>query len=154
MGYNGNKTHGMSKTPIYRLWASMITRCHYEGAINYKHYGGRGIKVCERWKKSFAAFYEDMGDRPGKNYSLDRIDNNGDYYKENCRWAEIKIQRRNRRNNIYITYNGKTQIIQDWAKEFNIYPAAIKYRLDNNYPTEKLFKGSTYKKNLNSKNNE
>jgi len=115
---NIKKTHGLSKCKTYKTWSHMIQRCENSKRIKYKDYGGRGIKVCERWHK-FENFYEDMGERPDKT-TLDRIDNNKGYYKENCRWATSKQQSRNKRNNINYTYNGKTQCLTDWARELNI----------------------------------
>ena len=88
--------HGMYGTRVYRTWNMMIQRCHNERNPNFKHYGGRGIVVCDQWRKSFAAFYADVGDRPeGK--SLDRIDNDRGYEPGNCRWATQAEQRRNTR---------------------------------------------------------
>ena len=88
-------THGLSKTRIYRIWSSMIVRCENPKAINYPRYGGRGIRVCERWHK-FANFLEDMG-IPSDDLSIDRIDNDGNYCKENCEWASASQQNKNRR---------------------------------------------------------
>ena len=110
---NLNKTHGMSKTPTYISWKSMLTRCYNENILEYKDYGGRGIKVCDRWRYSFENFYIDMGIRPGLDYSLDRKDVNGNYEPNNCRWLDKLSQTRNTRfqlnpmNGIRKTASGK-----------------------------------------------
>jgi hypothetical protein len=87
------------KTPTYRSWGNMIKRCEQPKATGYKYWGGRGIKVCERWRNSFQNFLDDMGERP-EGLSLDRIDSNGNYEPGNCRWATISQQNSNKRHRI------------------------------------------------------
>jgi hypothetical protein len=110
----GGFTHGMTKTRIYRVWCQMRRRCSTPNDRGWHLYGGRGITVCERWQ-SFNRFYADMGDPPPST-SLDRIDNDGPYSPENCRWATNAEQARNKRSNVFLTYGGITQTITDWAR--------------------------------------
>jgi hypothetical protein len=86
--------HGMSRSPLYKIWSSMKNRCICPTATHYYRYGGRGIKVCDRWQQ-FENFYKDMGERP-EGLTLDRIDNDGDYSKENCRWVSHQENCQNR----------------------------------------------------------
>lgn len=120
-------THGFSKTRLYRIWRSMLSRCTNINNSQYKNYGDRGIMVCDRWKK-FENFKEDMYDSylkhiekyGKKNTTIDRIDVNGNYCKENCRWATQKEQANNRRNNHYITYNNETHTLKEWSEILGI----------------------------------
>jgi hypothetical protein len=111
----GVRTHNMSKSVEYKTYKRIITRCYNTKNKRYHDYGGRGITVCDRWLESFENFYEDMGDRPSKDHSIDRINNNKGYSKDNCRWVTNKIQSRNKRNTVYITIDGKTLSISDWV---------------------------------------
>jgi len=112
--------HGSKSNKTYKTWVEMKLRCTNPNNTAYMNYGGRGIKVCDRWINSFENFLTDMGERPSTNYSLDRIDHNGDYCPENCRWATRKEQCNNRRSNIMITYKGRTQSLKLWCDEFGL----------------------------------
>jgi hypothetical protein len=117
----------------------MIYRCTNSNAKNYKDYGGRGITVCDRWlgKNGFINFLIDMGEPPGPGYSIERINNNLGYFKENCRWATPKEQARNTKRNHLITYNRKTQCIAAWAEELGMKYHAILARIKRGWTIEK-----------------
>jgi hypothetical protein len=106
------------KSKSYNTWAGMVDRCNNPNHPAYKYYGGRGIKICHRWLK-FENFLEDMGDKP-IGHSIDRINPDGNYSKENCRWATDLQQKNNTRRNVMITHEGRTQSLADWAREFGI----------------------------------
>lgn len=92
------KRHGLRSIPEYDVWNGMKARCYDRGHISYKNYGGRGIKVCDRWRKSFIAFLGDMGKRPFPKAQIDRRDNDGDYKSDNCRWSSCTVNVRNSRS--------------------------------------------------------
>ena len=102
------ETHGMTGTKVHRTWCQMRRRCLDKNSKNYFRYGGRGIKICDRWLESFENFYADMGEPPSIKHSIDRINNNGNYEPSNCRWATNKQQNRNYSKNIDITIDNKT----------------------------------------------
>lgn len=114
--------HGKSNSPTFIRWRSMKSRCYYPKNVGYPNYGGRGIKVCDRWlgEHGFENFLADMGEVPGREYSLDRIDVNGDYTPENCRWATWKEQSNNKRTNRKFTHNGRTQTATEWCDELGL----------------------------------
>ena len=113
-------THNQTHSPEYSVWSDMKTRCLNPKSTYYKNYGGRGIKICERWIDSFENFLADMGKRPSSNYSIDRIDNDGNYEPKNCQWKTNKEQNNNRRSNINFTYQNKTQTISQWCEQVGI----------------------------------
>lgn len=120
--------HNMSNSSEYASWESMKARCMNPKNSFYYNYGGRGIKVCERWM-NFKNFINDMGNKPSKDYSIDRIDVNGDYCPENCRWSDRYTQDRNRRSNVKFELNGETKILIDIAKEYNLHQQTIRDRI-------------------------
>jgi len=126
-GNRANLKHGYSATSEYRSWVSMLRRCSDPGCMGYHRYGGRGVKVCERWQK-FENFYADMGDRPSGT-SLDRIDFDGNYEPSNCRWATRLEQSTNTSRTIIIVANGKQQSLCAWARELGVSAKGIRYRL-------------------------
>jgi hypothetical protein len=130
MSSDRRSTHRMSGTPMYRIWVGMIKRCESETSKSYKRYGGRGIKVCERWRHNFEAFMADMGPRPSPKHSLDRFpNNNGNYEPGNCRWATQKEQQRNRNDNTLITFDGQTKCLAEWAEGLGVSTSTLLERL-------------------------
>lgn len=132
-------THGESKTQIYKAWSTMKERCYNPHNEKYPDYGGRGITVCDRWRKSFLAFIADMGPRPpGK--SIDRIDNNGNYEPGNCRWATRAVQAANRRNNVIVEWRGEKMILRDAINLAGLPRKAVEHRLRRGWPLDQALK--------------
>ena len=121
-------THGLTGTSEYMSWTGAKGRCHNEQDAKYEYYGGRGISVCKRWD-TFEQFLKDMGNRPTQKHSIDRIDNDGDYTPENCRWATMKEQCRNRRSNHLLTYDGETLCITEWEEKMGVSRGLIRGRV-------------------------
>jgi hypothetical protein len=117
-------THQKTKTPEYRAWQGMRARCLYNKAPQYKDYGGRGITICERWN-SFENFLADMGNRPDKNYSIERENVNGNYEPWNCVWADWNTQARNRRNTRNVVLNGITMCVSEAVKILDTHDSKI-----------------------------
>ena len=128
--------HGRHDTPEYQAWANAKSRCHNSHAQAFRNYGGRGIVMCDRWRDDFAAFYADMGERPGHRYTLERIDNDGPYSPDNCRWATYSEQLRNTRQNRVLEFNGKRQPLMDWAIETGIAYNTLQSRLRTGHSIE------------------
>ena len=133
-------THGCARvgatTPEYKLWAGMIQRCYNPKRNVYRYYGGRGVQVCERWRRSFAAFLEDMGLRPSSFHSLDRINGDGDYEPANVRWATAIEQHRNRRKPRMVTAFGETRCVAEWSELLGVNRYTIYKRLDKGWSGE------------------
>jgi len=133
-------THGMIKSLEYRSWISMKQRCFNLNHKYYSNYGGRGITVCDRWKNSFENFFADMGSRISHDYSLDRIDNNKNYFAENCKWSTRKEQINNRRKDFknrenakLITINFVSLTAYKWEKKMGYKIGTIKTRLNRGW---------------------
>ena len=124
--------HGMTGTREHKIWRCMRDRCYRQTTTRYKDYGGRGITICDEWRNDFMSFYKDMGASPSKDHSIDRIDNNGSYCKENCRWATRFEQQANSRRARKCEVNGVTyQTIGEAARQLGLHRATIQWRFDH-----------------------
>ena len=140
--------HGMHKTPTYWAWSSMRCRCKNSNHEEYRNYGGRGITVCSRGD-DFSNFLKDMGERPSDKHSIDRIDNSRGYtcgccdecikneWVANCRWATKKEQQNNMRSNRFVSFNGVTHTISEWAEVTGIHKRTIAGRIDSGQSVER-----------------
>lgn len=124
-----NKKHGLTKSVEYKIWIGMKGRCFNPKYENYSNYGARGITVCERWRDSFELFIKDLGPRPSPVHSLDRIDPDGDYEPDNCRWATAEEQANNRRKNRKHEFNGQLLTIPQIARINGIAVATLESRI-------------------------
>lgn len=132
-------SHNMTETRIYRIWCVMKSRCNNPNAAGYKNYGGRGVKVCDRWNNSFENFYEDMKEGYADDLFIEREDNDADYCKNNCRWATRAEQARNKRNNFWFEANGIKMIKMDWAKRWGVCHTTINSRLKQGISFQQLY---------------
>lgn len=124
---NGEKSHF-----LYSTWSGMKQRCYYAKSVKYKDYGGRGIKVCDDWRTNFRAFYDwAIANGASKELTLDRIDINGNYSPENCRWVDLSTQQRNRQYNRYVEYKWQKKLLIEWSEELGIRYDTIRHRLDS-----------------------
>ena len=131
-------THGKSKSSTYKVWCEIIERTSNPNSKKYERYGGKGITICQRWRDSFEAFLEDMGERP-KGTSIDRINNLGNYEPGNCRWADHKTQCRNRSSNINLTFRGESKTLVEWCEELDLKYSTILCRIKRGWSTEAAF---------------
>lgn len=124
------------RSPTYRSWQAMRNRCCNPNDIRWHRYGGRGISVCDRWLNSFENFLSDMGEKPD-GMTLDRVDNDGNYEPDNCRWATSKTQGRSNYKARMITAFGKSKLLVDWANETGIKRETISRRLNSGWDAER-----------------
>jgi len=133
--------HGLSNTKMYQVWKGIKQRCNNKNNKAYKNYGGRGIEMCKKWFDNFEIFYKDMEEKYKKGLTLDRIDNNKGYFKENCRWTTMEDQGNNKRNNVLITYKGETKTLKWWSIYLGINYNTLFSRITKlNWSIEKAFK--------------
>jgi len=136
------KTHGYTITHknLYGVWRQMINRCHNKEDPNFDSYGGRGIFVCMSWLFSVETFIKDMGEKPSQGYSIERVDNNKGYNKNNCIWATQKQQNNNQRTNIRIKYKNKIKTLKDWCEKLKLPYGTMRRRIvDLGWSTKKAF---------------
>jgi len=131
-------THGCSNTRIFKIWMAMKRRCYYKKAINYSNYGGRGISICAEWLNSFQAFMEwSTNNGYTDNLTIDRINNDGNYEPENCRWASKTTQGNNRSTCHYVTYKGETHTVIEWERKLGLPKNLIAKRLSRKWSVKK-----------------
>lgn len=140
-------THGQSGTPEYDSWRDMRRRCLDPESQYYGNYGGRGITICPEWA-DFLVFLNDVGKRPGVGYTLERRDNNGNYGPDNCYWATRAEQARNKRNNVWLTFRGRTMVITDWASETGIGDGTLRWRYRRGWTDERILTTPVRKKQV------
>lgn len=130
--------HNGRHTRLYSVWITMKQRCYNENATDYENYGGRGIMVCPEWLNDFQAFYDwAMANGYAKNLSIERIDVNGNYEPTNCKWATMKEQSNNKRNNVFILFNGETKTISQLSQEYGVKYITLYNRIKRGWSIEK-----------------
>lgn len=133
-----NLKHNMSYTKLYKVWQGMKTRCYDKNFMYYYNYGGRGITICDEWKNDFSKFYEwTINNGYEEGLTIDRINVNGNYEPNNCRWITKREQNNNMNKTIFIEYNGKRQTISQWSKELNISRVALYERIKRGWNAKK-----------------
>lgn len=144
-----NVKHGLHGTRLYKIYHHMKQRCYDSGNSRYKNYGGRGIKICQEWLSDFKNFYNWALENGYKeNLSIERIDVNGNYCPENCKWIPMIEQYKNKTNNIIVEYKGEKKILSEWCKELNLRYSIVHRRLNDGWDVEKAFFKPTSKYKL------
>lgn len=139
-GTKGKRTREVVDPPqslTYNTWRGIVQRCCNPKARGFDHYGGRGITMCERWRQSFVAFVSDVGARPSKDHSLDRIDGSGSYEPGNVRWATWTVQMRNTSRNRMLTMDGETMPVAAWAERIGAAPSTLQRRVADGWDDER-----------------
>ena len=139
--------HGDWGSAEYTTWDAMLARCRNPEHESYPHYGGRGIKVCERWL-TYANFLSDMGRKPSNRHSIDRIDNNADYRPDNCRWATQSEQNRNTHRNVILTFNGLAMCAADWGDLLGIPGREISRRIRRGWTVQRALETQLVRRSL------
>lgn len=140
-------SHKKSQSNLYRRWCKIKERCYNKYCCNYKNYGQRGIKMCNEWRDDFMAFYEwAINNGYYKTLTIDRIDVNGNYEPNNCRWVDMATQQNNRTNTVYITCNGKTQSVMEWCRELNLKPSTVYARVKRGYDSVTCLYGTKWRR--------
>lgn len=131
-------THGQYESRLYNIWHGMKARCYRKSATEYRRYGSRGIGICDEWREDFQSFYNwAMSNGYADNLSIDRIDNNGNYCPENCRWVDIITQNNNKSSNRIVTANGESHTVSEWSKILCINDSTLCARLDRGWSDDK-----------------
>lgn len=134
------KTHGKCRTAEYKVWAGVKRRCYNQNEEGYYKYGGRGIKVCERWLNSFENFLADMGTRPSPQHSIERKDNEKDYSPDNCKWATLIEQANNTRNNRFLEFKGIRLTVTQWARKLGVTDKTLFTRIYRGHNIETILR--------------
>ena len=135
---------GMSNSTEYTSWKEMKRRCYNANYDDYHLYGGKGITVCQRWLDAFVNFFEDMGLKPFPEATIDRLNGDGNYEKDNCRWATKMEQSQNTSKTRMLTFNGETHCLREWARRLGITHRTLSARLAKGWPHEKVFSSEHY----------
>lgn len=139
-----SRRYGVERDPAWHVWRGIIYRTENPKCRSYKRYGGRGIRMCARWRASFEAFTADMGPRPSMKHQIDRIDNEGHYEPGNCRWVTVRENNYNRRNNRRITLGGVEMTMTEWCTKLGLNPGTFAARIRRGWTLEEAFGPPTF----------